>query len=228
MTRRRPESKEHRHQRAARLRLLLAREAARLIYAGEARDYADAKDRAARAAGVDPHGAAGLFPANEEVQMELAALGYALEGDARFDRLTALRRRALAIMESLASFEPRLAGAVLSGGIAREPVITVKTVARDIGVVAAALARAGHVAFIDGAALAGDDGAVVLGSLMLDTEPRARVVVLARHARPAARLRAPEGAGDNLPREVDLAGLRAILPADPAEPGEDLWTAMAR
>ena len=75
------------------------------------KEYLRAKRKAARHIGVT------LYPNNAEIRDALDRLAEAHEGPARQDRLLALRRTALEVMEVLDDFDPRLIGSVLTGHI---------------------------------------------------------------------------------------------------------------
>lgn len=87
----------------------VAREAARLLYAGAAEEYKQAKDRAARSLGVK------AMPSNYEVAMELDHQAEEAEGEERRRLLLNLRRDALKIMRILGDFFPILVGSVWRG-----------------------------------------------------------------------------------------------------------------
>jgi hypothetical protein len=99
-----------------RIRTLIAREAARLMYEEGVREYRDAKRKAARRFGPEPALSLGShLPANAEIHAELARLVALHEGPAAPERLLRLRLAALRWLELLAPFEPLLVGSVLSG-----------------------------------------------------------------------------------------------------------------
>ena len=98
------------------LRRLIAREAARLMYEEGIKEYRDAKRKAARRFGAEKRLALGSFlPGNAEIHAELRRLLELHEEELLPERLFRLRLIALRTMESLAPFEPRLVGSVLSG-----------------------------------------------------------------------------------------------------------------
>lgn len=98
-----------------RLRTLLTQEAARLIVEEGLQDYGAAKRKAARHLGAGASRTRDL-PTNREVADEVAAR-LRLYGDTpeAAAHLAELRRVALAAMDLLADFRPRLVGSVLSG-----------------------------------------------------------------------------------------------------------------
>jgi hypothetical protein len=98
-----------------RLRILLTQEAARLMVEDGLKDYGAAKRKAARHLGAGASRTRDL-PTNREVADEVAAR-LRLYGDTpgAAAHLGGLRRAALAAMDLLADFRPRLVGSVLSG-----------------------------------------------------------------------------------------------------------------
>ena len=95
-----------------RARQVLAQEAARIIVNHGVRDYRLAKQKAAERLGVSGRGA---LPGNPEVEAAVAEHLQLFGGDEHVDRLRLMRVAALAAMELLAEFSPRLVGPVLSG-----------------------------------------------------------------------------------------------------------------
>jgi predicted nucleotidyltransferase len=93
------------------LRRRIAREAANLLYSGVEKEYKQAKLKAAKAFGAN------FLPTNLEVAMELDRAAEENEGPARHDRLVAMRREALALMEILKEYNPVLIGSVWRGTI---------------------------------------------------------------------------------------------------------------
>lgn len=101
--------------RADRIRTLIAREAARLMYEEGVKEYRDAKRKAARRFGPEKALSLGShLPSNAEIHAEVALL-ISLEGKAAPERLLRLRLAALRWLELLAPFQPLLVGSVLSG-----------------------------------------------------------------------------------------------------------------
>jgi hypothetical protein len=90
----------------------IAHLAARIIAEDGIEDYAAAKRKAARQAGVPD---TRQLPTNEEIDEALRTHQTLYGGDAHVERLRELRSRALEIMEELARFNPYLTGSVLSG-----------------------------------------------------------------------------------------------------------------
>ena len=95
-----------------RTRQVLAQEAARIIVNHGVRDYRVAKHKAAERLGVSAHGA---LPGNPEIEAAVAEHLQLFGGDDHTDRLRLMRVAALAAMELLADFSPRLVGPVLTG-----------------------------------------------------------------------------------------------------------------
>lgn len=101
-----------------RIRRLIAREAARLMYEEGVREYRDAKRKAARQFGAEKALALGShLPSNAEIHAELERLIGVYEGEVQPGRLLHMRLLALRCMEMLAPFRPRLVGSVLSGTV---------------------------------------------------------------------------------------------------------------
>lgn len=88
--------------------------AARLI-ADEGMDYASAKRRAARQVLGEGVNTRGMLPDNDQVEEELRRHLRLFGGVDHLVLLQALRRHALALMQRLRQFDPRLVGAVLNG-----------------------------------------------------------------------------------------------------------------
>lgn len=95
-----------------RTRQVLAQEAARIIVNHGVRDYRLAKQKAAERLGVSARGA---LPGNPEIEAAVAEHLQLFGGDDHADRLRLMRVAALAAMELLADFSPRLVGPVLTG-----------------------------------------------------------------------------------------------------------------
>ena len=90
----------------------IAHLAARLIAEDGIEDYAAAKRKAARQAGVPD---TRQLPTNDEIDEALRTHQTLYGGEAHVARLRELRTRALEIMRELAVFNPYLTGSVLSG-----------------------------------------------------------------------------------------------------------------
>lgn len=95
-----------------RARQRLAQEAARLIVDHGIRDYRVAKVKAAERLGISTRGS---LPGNAEIESAVHSHLSLFGGDAHADHLSLLRESALAAMEMLDEFSPRLVGPVLQG-----------------------------------------------------------------------------------------------------------------
>lgn len=101
-----------------RVRQLIAREAARIMYEEGVSEYRDAKRKAARQFGSEKALSLGShLPSNSEIHGELQRLIGLYEEQVLPERLMRLRLQALRQMEILASFRPYLVGSVLSGAV---------------------------------------------------------------------------------------------------------------
>jgi hypothetical protein len=98
--------------RAENLRRALAQEAARLMAEHGIRDFLTAKRKAAERFGVFD---GGMLPKNTEIQSALIEYQRLFGGDEHAQQLSAQRHAALAAMQLLGQFNPRLVGAVLHG-----------------------------------------------------------------------------------------------------------------
>lgn len=98
--------------RAENLRRALAQEAARVMAEHGIRDFLVAKRKAAARFGV-VDGA--VLPRNSEIEEALAEYQRLFGGEEHVESLYAQRLAALAAMRSLAPFQPRLVGPVLTG-----------------------------------------------------------------------------------------------------------------
>lgn len=104
--------------RADRIRTVIAREAARLMYEEGMKEYRDAKRKAARPFGPEKTLSLGShLPSNAEIHAELARLIASREGPAALERVLRLRVAALRYLELFAPFDPLLVGSVLSGAV---------------------------------------------------------------------------------------------------------------
>jgi hypothetical protein len=95
-----------------RARQRLAQEAARLIVDHGIRDYRVAKTKAAERLGISTRGS---LPGNAEIESAVHSHLSLFGGDAHADHLCLLRESALAAMDMLGEFSPRLVGSVLQG-----------------------------------------------------------------------------------------------------------------
>jgi len=99
------------------IRELIAQSAARLIAEDGIQDYATAKRKAARQAGMpDTHS----LPSNSEVEVALRAYQALYQKDEQPARLKFLRQEALSVMHLLERFNPHLTGSVLTGTATRQ------------------------------------------------------------------------------------------------------------
>lgn len=100
----------------SKLRQQIAWEAARLMYERQESEYFRAKRKAAERLGHGWTKPADL-PSNAEIRDQVQMLARMHEGDARTNNLRAMRLAALAMMERLERFRPRLIGSVLTGHV---------------------------------------------------------------------------------------------------------------
>lgn len=106
------------------LRVSIAREAARLMYEEDVKQYFTAKRMAARrlcgrVGGKQIRYRPADLPSNGEIREQLLELAELAEGSHRGRRLFAMRITALEALEALAPFEPRLIGSVSTGHVRR-------------------------------------------------------------------------------------------------------------
>jgi hypothetical protein len=92
--------------------MMLAQEAARIIVDHGVRDYRLAKSKAAERLGMDTRGA---LPSNSEVELSVSEHLQLFGGESHLRFLRTMREVALAAMELLSVFSPRLVGPVLAG-----------------------------------------------------------------------------------------------------------------
>ena len=97
---------------STRARQIVAQEAARIIVNHGVRDYRIAKQKAAERLGVNGRA---VLPGNAEVEAAVAEHLQIFSGDSHQDLLRLMRTAALASMELLIEFSPRLVGPVLVG-----------------------------------------------------------------------------------------------------------------
>ena len=105
----------------AQQRAEIARVAARLMAEEGIHGFAEAKARAADQLGI--HGRKAL-PRNDEIEAEIRSWQALFQAEEQPRWLAAMRRTALAAMELLATFSPRLAGSVLRGTAPRDAEVT--------------------------------------------------------------------------------------------------------
>lgn len=114
------------------MRQLIAREAARLMYEEQIKEYMTAKRKAARAFGLEKRLSLGHhLPSNSEIHAELQRLINLLEPEVLPERLLQMRVLALKYMELLAPFRPYLIGSVLSGCVTQRSDIDLHLFADD-------------------------------------------------------------------------------------------------
>ncbi len=100
------------------IRLLIAKEAARLMYEEGVREYRDAKRKAAKRYGPGKALVLGShLPSNAEIHRELRRLIDLHEEAVQPERLLRLRLLALSWLELFERFHPYLVGSVLSGAV---------------------------------------------------------------------------------------------------------------
>jgi len=103
------------------LRLMIAQEAARIMYEEKILEYRDAKRKAAKRFGpVESLSLGSYLPSNAEIHRELHLLIGMFEEKVLPERLMFLRILALRYMELFAPFLPYLVGSVLTGVVTRQ------------------------------------------------------------------------------------------------------------
>ena len=95
-----------------RARQMVAHEAARIIVDQGIQDFRIAKLKAADRLGLNNRGS---LPGNREIQQAVSEHHQIFGRESHFDLLVSFRRTALAAMEILSPFSPRLVGPVLNG-----------------------------------------------------------------------------------------------------------------
>ncbi|WP_129126911.1 hypothetical protein [Geomonas oryzae] len=126
------------------IRGLIAREAARLMYEDGVREYRDAKRKAAKRFGPEKALSLGShLPTNAEIHDELARLIAAREEKVLPERLLRLRLTALSYLEFFAPFSPYLVGSVLSGAVTERSDIDIHLFADSVEEVEKMLAEQG-------------------------------------------------------------------------------------
>ena len=103
-----------------RARTMLAQEAARIIVEQGIQDFRVAKMKAAERLGLKDRGS---LPGNSEIQKAVGDHLQLFGRESHVDLLASLRRAALAAMEILSPFSPRLVGPVLNGTAAANSAI---------------------------------------------------------------------------------------------------------
>jgi hypothetical protein len=107
----------------------IAHRAARLMVQDGIEDYAVAKRKAARQAGLTD---ARQLPTNEEIDAALRTYQTLYGADAHRERLQALRSHALEVMRDLERFNPYLTGSVLTGSAGKYADINVQLYTDDV------------------------------------------------------------------------------------------------
>ncbi|MCL7401280.1 MAG: hypothetical protein LZ168_00620 [Thaumarchaeota archaeon] len=91
------------------LREKVAEHAARILYAGRADEYIEAKKIAAKEIGTK------IMPRNFEVALKLLEVALESEGEEYWARVSDMRSEALELMKIISEFNPRLVGSVWRG-----------------------------------------------------------------------------------------------------------------
>jgi predicted nucleotidyltransferase len=105
-----------------RARQVLAQEAARIIVEQGVEDFRLAKTKAAERLGMTNRGS---LPGNSEIEAAVSEHLQIFGRESHFDLLQSLRQAALAAMEILSPFSPRLVGPVLHGTAAASSAINI-------------------------------------------------------------------------------------------------------
>ncbi len=119
-----------------RARQILAQEAARIIVEQGIEDYRSAKIKAAERLGMTAHGA---LPGNPEIEHAVSEHLKLFGRESHSNLLHTLRKAALAAMELLATFTPRLVGPVLHGTAAVNSAVNLHVFADSAELVAMSL-----------------------------------------------------------------------------------------
>ena len=124
-----------------RAREVLAQEAARIIVDQGIRDYRVAKIKAAERLGI---GSRGALPGNAEIEAAIARHLALFGRESHADFLEVMRRIALAAMELLSPFTPRLVGPVLVGTADENSAVNLHVFSDSAEQVALALSDRGY------------------------------------------------------------------------------------
>ncbi|MDH3748183.1 MAG: hypothetical protein OER97_08240 [Gammaproteobacteria bacterium] len=116
-----------------RARKMVAQEAARIIVNQGIRDYRAAKMKAAERLGLSTRGS---LPRNSEIECAIEEHHKLFGGDSHVNFLRSMRESALAAMELLSLFTPRLVGPVLSGTADENSAVNLHVFADDAEAVA--------------------------------------------------------------------------------------------
>ncbi len=84
------------------------------------KDFRSAKEKAGLRLGLEDRGA---LPSNQEVESAMAERNRIFRGDAHAEFVNVLRRAAVAIMQQLPQFDPRLVGPTLTGNASEHSTI---------------------------------------------------------------------------------------------------------
>jgi len=106
----------------------VTKEAALLLYTQQEKEYKQAKQRAAGIFGTRS------LPSNRNVAGELDRIADEIEGPARKEKLTQMRKDALSVMVVLGEFHPRLVGSVWRGTAHKKSDIDLEAFTLDHGV----------------------------------------------------------------------------------------------
>jgi len=120
---------------------MLAQEAARIIVDRGVRDYRAAKIKAAERLGMNSRGS---LPRNSEIELAVSEHLQLFGRESHTDFLRAMREAALAAMDLLSSFTPRLVGPVLSGAADENSSINLHVFADSPEAVAMKIAELGY------------------------------------------------------------------------------------
>ena len=193
------------------LRRLVAREAAWLLYTGQAREYKTAKEMAAEALG------ARILPSNAEVALELGKLMEELEGPRARERLVEMRAEALEVMRALKPFRPRLIGSVWRGLAREDSDIDIEVFCDEPEEVLRALKGAGYRVVRHGVVVKDEAGGPVSSyHIYLRTSSGREVEVVVRPEEMEGVERKCEVFGDII-RGLGIRELEAILREEPAK-----------
>ena len=116
-----------------RARQMVAQEAARIIVNHGMRDYRAAKMKAAERLGMSTRGS---LPRNSEIERAIEEHHKLFGGDSHIDFLRSMRESALAAMELMSPFTPRLVGSVLNGTADENSAVNLHVFADDAETVA--------------------------------------------------------------------------------------------
>ncbi|MDH4109457.1 MAG: hypothetical protein OEW35_14185 [Gammaproteobacteria bacterium] len=125
-----------------RARTVLAQEAARIIVEQGISDFRLAKHKAAERLGMSERGS---LPGNSEIEQAVAEYQQLFLGDSHSSVLQTMRHAALAAMELLAAFTPRVAGGVLHGTAGAHSPVDLHVFSDSVEQVAFCLERGGVV-----------------------------------------------------------------------------------